>query len=180
MEQICFDDGDAYERGMAPWSRLLGGGFPFHPIWEETRAAGVAPQLPPNPSAGDLAALRDLWTAAGLEAIETREIVVERTFPSFEDYWATSTITGGVRPPLDGMSVADRSNRCAFACPLIPWVASPGERAHTQSRGVSNAKGAEQTVAPSFCYGPSLPISDVALQESFGGIADSLYSLGVL
>jgi SAM-dependent methyltransferase len=88
---------------------VLGGGFPFHPIWEETRAAGVAPQLPPNPSAGDLAALRDLWTAAGLEAVETREIVVERTFPSFEDYWATSTITGGVRLPLDGMSVADRS-----------------------------------------------------------------------
>ena len=88
---------------------VLGGGFPFHPIWEETRAAGVAPQLPPNPSAGDLAALRDLWTTAGLEAVETCEIVVERTFPSFEDYWATSTITGGVRPPLDGMSVADRS-----------------------------------------------------------------------
>jgi ubiquinone/menaquinone biosynthesis C-methylase UbiE len=24
MEQISFDDGDAYERGMAPWSRLAG------------------------------------------------------------------------------------------------------------------------------------------------------------
>jgi SAM-dependent methyltransferase len=161
---------------------VLGGGFPFHPIWEETRAAGVAPQLPPNPSAGDLAALRDLWTAAGLEAVETREIVVERTFPSFEDYWATSTITGECVfhwTECQWQTAANSKRRCAFACPLIPWAASPGERAHTQSRGVSNAKGAEQTVAPRF-PGPSLLISDVALKESFRGIADSLYSLGVL
>ena len=27
---------------------LLGGGFPFDPIWEEIRAAGVEPVLPPN------------------------------------------------------------------------------------------------------------------------------------
>jgi SAM-dependent methyltransferase len=87
---------------------VLGGGFPFDPIWQETRAAGVMPLLPPNPTAGGLEALRGLWTAAGLEAVETREIVVERTFSCFEDYWATSTITGGVRPPLEGMPVADR------------------------------------------------------------------------
>jgi hypothetical protein len=34
--------------------------------------------------------------------------VVERTFSTFEDYWATSTITGGVRPPLDAMPVEER------------------------------------------------------------------------
>ena len=50
----------------------------------------------------------DLWTDAGLEAVETREIVVERTFPTFEDYWATSTITGGVRPALEALSVEQR------------------------------------------------------------------------
>lgn len=87
---------------------VLGGGFPFDPIWQETRAAGMIRLLPPNPSAGGLEALRDLWTAAGLEAVETRAIVVERTFSSFEEYWATSTITGGVRPPLDAMSTEER------------------------------------------------------------------------
>ena len=87
---------------------VLGGGFPFDPIWQETRVAGIAPLLPPNPSAGEQAALRQLWTDAGLEAIETREIVVERTFPTFEDYWATSTITGGVRPALEALSVEQR------------------------------------------------------------------------
>ena len=96
---------------------VLGGGFPFDPIWQEIRAAGVTPLLPPNPSAGGLEALRDLWTAAGLEAVETREIVVERTFATFEDYWATSTITGGVRPTAGGdVSRGAQQTQCAGAC----------------------------------------------------------------
>jgi ubiquinone/menaquinone biosynthesis C-methylase UbiE len=86
---------------------LLGGGFPFDPIWEESRAAGIAPLLPPSPGASRTEALRDLWTAAGLQSLETREIVVQRTFADFEDYWATSTITGSVRPPLDAMTPGD-------------------------------------------------------------------------
>ena len=87
---------------------VLGGGFPFDPIWEETRAAGVAPLLPPNPPAAGLEALRGVWTAARLEQVETREIVVERTFGTFEEYWATSTITGAVRPSLEALSVEQR------------------------------------------------------------------------
>ena len=87
---------------------LLDGGFPFDPIWQETRAAGVAPLLPPSPSVGRLEALWALWRGAGLEAVETRVIVVERTFATFEGYWATSTITGGVRPPLDAMTPEER------------------------------------------------------------------------
>jgi SAM-dependent methyltransferase len=94
--------------GAYAWD-VLGGGFPFEPIWEETRAAGVTPLLPPNPWAGGLEPLRLMWKAAGLEAVETREIVVERSFSTFEDYWATSTITGGVRPPLDAMPVEERN-----------------------------------------------------------------------
>jgi SAM-dependent methyltransferase len=87
---------------------VLGGGFPFDPVWQETRVAGMRPLLPPNPDAGELVALRGLWTAAGLQDVVVREIVVERTFSTFEDYWATSTITGGVRPPLEAMSAEDR------------------------------------------------------------------------
>jgi hypothetical protein len=37
--------------------------------------------------------MRDLWTGAGLDAVETREITVQRTFADFDDYW--TTILGG-------------------------------------------------------------------------------------
>jgi SAM-dependent methyltransferase len=87
---------------------VLGGGFPFEPIWLETRAAGLTPPLPPNPGAAEMASLRDMWTGAGLHSVETREIVVERTFADFDEYWATSTITGSVRPPLDAMTASER------------------------------------------------------------------------
>jgi SAM-dependent methyltransferase len=83
---------------------LLGGGYPFDPVWTETRAAGFTHPLPPSPGAAGIKELRDLWTGAGLQSLETREIVVERTFADFEDYWSTSTITPSVRPPLDGMT----------------------------------------------------------------------------
>jgi hypothetical protein len=86
----------------------LGGGFPFDPIWVEIRAAGVTLPLPPNPGAAGMESLRNLWTGAGLRPVETREIVVERTFANFEEYWATSTITGSVRPPLDAMTADER------------------------------------------------------------------------
>jgi len=50
--------------GAYAWD-VLGGGFPFDPIWEETRAAGVAPLLPPNPSAGKLQSLRPIVDSRG-------------------------------------------------------------------------------------------------------------------
>jgi ubiquinone/menaquinone biosynthesis C-methylase UbiE len=111
---------------------VLGGGFPFDPIWQETRAAGVTPLLPPNPSAGRRDALSSLWSAAGLEAVETREIVVERTFATFEDYWATSTITGGVRPALEAMSAAEREKLKERVRARLP--ADPGGRVSWRAR----------------------------------------------
>jgi len=99
---------------------VLGGGFPFDPIWLETRAAGVMPPLPPNLGAAGMASLRDLWTGAGLHSVDTREIVVERTFANFEEYWATSTITGSVRPPLDAMTVHEREKLKARVRARLP------------------------------------------------------------
>ena len=48
--------------------------------------------------------MRDLWTNAGLEAVETRELTVQRTFADFDDYW--TTILGGpsVRSTLAAMA----------------------------------------------------------------------------
>lgn len=67
---------------------LPGGGFPYHAIQEELRALGITPPMPPHPGVSAEPALRALWTDAGLTVVETRRIDVERSFPSFEDYWS--------------------------------------------------------------------------------------------
>jgi len=72
---------------------MLGGGFPYESLRDEMRALGVAVPLPPSPDASRMDVMRDLWTAAGLDGVETREITVQRTFADFEDYW--TTILGG-------------------------------------------------------------------------------------
>lgn len=68
---------------------MEGGGFPYEPLLVELRATGVPVPAPPNPDASGTEVLRELWTGAGLEAVETREIVVRRTFTGFDDYWET-------------------------------------------------------------------------------------------
>ena len=72
---------------------MLGGGFPYAQLQAEMKALGVTLLMPPSPEASQITTLRELWTAAGLEAVETHEITVERTFADFDDYW--TTIQGG-------------------------------------------------------------------------------------
>ena len=49
-------------------------------------------------------AMQDLWTGAGLEAVETREITVQRTFADFDDYWTTVLAGPSVGPTLAAMT----------------------------------------------------------------------------
>ena len=69
------------------------GGFPYHVVQEELRVLGMDVPVPPSPQASRLDVLGELWTAAGLDAVDSREIMVHRTFADFDDYWAT--ILGG-------------------------------------------------------------------------------------
>ncbi|MBL8199466.1 MAG: methyltransferase domain-containing protein [Chromatiales bacterium] len=68
---------------------MEGGGFPYEPLHAEIRARGIPVPAPPSAWASALPALRDLWTAAGLTAVTTTALDVQRTFPSFDDYWTT-------------------------------------------------------------------------------------------
>jgi SAM-dependent methyltransferase len=87
---------------------MLGGGFPFHPIQGELRAMGLTPQLPPSADASRIDVMRQLWSGAGLDAIETREIMVQRSFTDFEDFWTSSTnTTGAMRATLAGMKAGE-------------------------------------------------------------------------
>jgi len=69
----------------------LGGGSPTQPILAEMPALGFSPPLPPSAAVSRIEALRGLWLEAGLVAVETREITVQRTFDGFDDFWNTTT-----------------------------------------------------------------------------------------
>jgi SAM-dependent methyltransferase len=86
---------------------LLEGGFPYTTLQNEMRALGVAPGVPPSPHASRIDVLQDLWNGAGLEAVETREITVQRTFDDFDDYWTTILTGPSVSAKLAAMVPAD-------------------------------------------------------------------------
>jgi SAM-dependent methyltransferase len=87
---------------------ILGGGFPLEPLRIELREMGLKPIDPPSVEASRIEAMRDLWTGAGLEAIETREITVQRTFSNFEEFWQITTLGApSLRPTLAAMSSTD-------------------------------------------------------------------------
>ncbi|HEX3990812.1 MAG TPA: hypothetical protein VHX39_06540, partial [Acetobacteraceae bacterium] len=85
----------------------LGGGFPFEPILAEMRALGFNPPQAPSVGASRVDAMHELWAGAGLQAVETREITVSRTFTDFEDFWSQSTLTGSTRPMIAAMQPDD-------------------------------------------------------------------------
>jgi SAM-dependent methyltransferase len=86
---------------------MLEGGFPYGTLQAEMRGMGVAVPMPPSPDASRIDVMRELWTGAGLEALETREITVERTFDDFEDYWMTILGGSSVGPQLAAMGSED-------------------------------------------------------------------------
>ena len=92
-------------------------------------------RLPPSPGASAVDAMRDLWAGAGLDAVETQAITVQRTFADFDDYW--TTIHGGpsVGPQLAAMAPESLSLLKARMRALLPpdadWpyhLQCPGQR----------------------------------------------------
>lgn len=83
---------------------MLGGGFPWEPIHAEMREMGITPLLPPMVNASRLDVLRDLWTAARIEATELQTLTVQRTFVSFEEFWTTTTSAASLQPTLATMT----------------------------------------------------------------------------
>ena len=86
---------------------MVGGGFPYQVLHDHMRGLGAKVPAPPSPDASRIDVMGELWKGAGLEAVETRELVVQRTFGDFDDYW--TTIRGGpsVGPGLAAMKSED-------------------------------------------------------------------------
>jgi SAM-dependent methyltransferase len=97
-----------------------GGGFPYEALHSEMRGLGVEVPEPPSSDASRIDALRDLWTGVGLDAVETREIIVQRTFADFDDYW--TTVLGGpsVSRKLAEMTSEDLASLKARMRALLP------------------------------------------------------------
>jgi len=86
---------------------MLGGGFPFEPVLAEMRAMGLSPTRPPQMAASQIATMQQLWSEAGLQGVETREITVQRTFTDFDDFWAISLKAPSIGPAVAAMTSAD-------------------------------------------------------------------------
>ena len=71
------------------------------------RVLGAEVPRPPSAEASRMENLRTLWSGAGLQSIETREIVVRRSFADFDDFWTTCSLSPGLRLTLAAMSPAD-------------------------------------------------------------------------
>ena len=61
----------------------------------------------PRSDAWRLDQLQALWAGAGLDAVETREITVQRTYADFDDYWTTILAGPSVRERIGTLSSAD-------------------------------------------------------------------------
>ena len=68
---------------------------------------GAFSSKPIEPRSVRIEALRDLWTRTGLDAVETREITVQRTFDDFEDFWTTSLLASSAQPIFAAMAPSD-------------------------------------------------------------------------
>ncbi len=86
---------------------MEGGGFPNAALQVEMRKMGVELMLAPSPDASRLDRMQELWTGAGLKAVETRAITVQRTFVNFEDYWTIIQTGPSVGPKLAKMAAED-------------------------------------------------------------------------
>ena len=66
------------------------------------RSGGEAPEViaaarPPNSDVSRFEALKALWAEVDIVDVETRELVVQRTFANFDDYWLCMVISTPTR-----------------------------------------------------------------------------------
>ncbi|MGE4252584.1 MAG: class I SAM-dependent methyltransferase [Parvibaculaceae bacterium] len=106
---------------------MPGGGFPLEPLLAEMRNLGLSSPRPPQLEASRREAMLDLWRAARLQDVETREIAVQRTFAGFDDWWATSMKSPSLGPAIAALSPADAERLKSGVRARLPAAGSNGQ-----------------------------------------------------
>lgn len=103
MARVLTPDGVA---AAYAWD-MHGGGFPYNALRMAITELGYAVPAPPSPEASRIEVMQSMWQDAGLTAVETCAIEVERTFASFDDYWRVVRGGPSVGATLATMAPAD-------------------------------------------------------------------------
>lgn len=92
---------------------VMRGGTPTQPLWEELDSMGIPAARPPSAEISRFAALKALWAELSVRDIETRELVLERTFADFDDYWLSMVVSSptGVVGKLSDAESAELKRR---------------------------------------------------------------------
>lgn len=81
-----------------------GGGFPYDAVRKELQALGAMVPDAPSVDASRPDEMQRLWREAGFQDIGSRQILVQRTWPDFEDYWATILGAPSMGALISGLS----------------------------------------------------------------------------
>jgi len=103
---------------------MHGGGFVLEPIMAEMRAMGIKPVLPPSPDASRIETMRELWRAADIAAIETRQISVQRSFADFDEFWSIALLSPSQGRTIAALAPGDREMLKARTGARLPADAS--------------------------------------------------------
>jgi SAM-dependent methyltransferase len=120
---------------------ILRGGTPTQPLWEELDALGIPAARPPSADISRFEALKTLWAELGLRNIETRELVVERAFADFDDYWLSMVVSSpsGVLGKLSDTESAELKRRLQARLP----ASATGEiTVHSSATAIKGRKAA--------------------------------------
>ena len=83
---------------------VISGGLPMEPMHKIMREMGIKYPLPPSPEASQKSEMKKLWKNIGMTEVETSTFHVERSFKSFEEYWAISSLGPSVIGALNELS----------------------------------------------------------------------------
>jgi SAM-dependent methyltransferase len=70
-------------------------GFPLAPLAAAMKDLGLTPPERPNVEASGRDAMRAIWKAVGLTAIESEVVRIRVSFSSFDDFWDSNTVPVG-------------------------------------------------------------------------------------